>query len=67
MPLFVLAFLVGYSRIYVGVHFPLDVLAGWIVGALLAWLVSRAVKKRWQAKDACDDAKSHDGSDRIAG
>ena len=32
-----LALLVGYSRIYCGAHFPLDVLMGWIHGAL--WVV----------------------------
>ncbi len=30
--LVVFSFLSGYSRVYVGVHYPLDVLAGWGIG-----------------------------------
>ena len=33
----VIAFLIGFSRIYLGVHFPIDVLAGWAVGAVMLW------------------------------
>jgi undecaprenyl-diphosphatase len=34
-----LAALIAYSRIYVGVHFPSDVLGGMLLGAAVAWLV----------------------------
>ena len=30
---------IGYSRIYIGVHFPGDVLAGAILGALIGWMM----------------------------
>ena len=36
IPLFVLAILIGLSRVYVGVHYPTDVLAGAVIGILCA-------------------------------
>jgi undecaprenyl-diphosphatase len=44
-----LTFLVGASRVYLGVHYPSDVLAGWTVGlawALLCWTVARYLQGR---------------------
>lgn len=36
-PALVLAVLIGFSRLYLYVHYPTDVLAGAVLGALLGW------------------------------
>ena len=35
------AMLVAYSRVYIGVHFPLDVLTGALIGSFLGWLFAK--------------------------
>jgi undecaprenyl-diphosphatase len=45
----ILSLLVGLSRIYLGVHWPTDVLAGWIAGAawaLMIWRVAFWLQQR---------------------
>jgi membrane-associated phospholipid phosphatase len=49
VPLALLALAVGYSRIYVGVHYPADVLVGFLIGSAAALLVQGGFRlgNRW--------------------
>lgn len=52
-----LTVLAGISRVYLGVHYPTDVLGGWIVGfvwALLCWLAAR----RFEAATHIEEEKT---------
>lgn len=40
------AFLIGIARVIAGVHFPIDILAGWLLGTLVSVLVHHTLIKR---------------------
>lgn len=51
-PLVLASFLVGYSRVYCGVHYPFDVLTGWLIGTVFGWFMIRVIVNRyWPVKD----------------
>jgi membrane-associated phospholipid phosphatase len=46
VPFYGLACLIAFSRLYNGVHYPTDVAAGAVLGALIALLLLAAVRRR---------------------
>lgn len=51
VPLLAESILVSLSRVYVGVHYPLDVLAGWILGCAIACVVASQQDRLVRAYD----------------
>jgi len=46
--IYIYSSLVGYSRIYLGKHYPLDILGGAVLGCLLAYLVMILIKRKFR-------------------
>ena len=51
IPALMLAVLTAFSRLYLFVHFPTDVLTGIVMGTVIAWSVVRTAKRRMKKTD----------------
>ncbi len=73
IPAIILATLIALSRLYVGVHYPTDVLGGFVVSTLIAVAtveiskpVSKSIEKKLALKKAKKNAQNLTGDKQVA-
>lgn len=44
---FVWAFFISYSQVYIGIHYPLDIIGGGLVGTAIGWVVANVYNRRF--------------------
>lgn len=59
-----LAGAVSYSRLYVGVHWPTDVLAGMVLGTTSGWVGVRLTLRRWKLTRRASGTREGAGEDQ---
>jgi len=55
-----LPLIIGYSRIYLGYHYPSDVIGGWIMGAAIGTMILALLAPRHEPNGPPDDPKTQE-------